>query len=151
MFSQVFVHREGDWLPSMHHRSHDQGVCLRRGICLGEGRGFGIPPSPKSAYRGEGIGQIPPPQDAWDATGYSQQRSAGVTPEVNLGECTSRTPPPSANKAAHSGLKSRYVTKIPKTGVSMSYPQFFFFWILKKSLDLDIFYLRSWAYSLRTM
>ena len=33
------------------------------------------------------------------------KRLAGVTPEVNLRECISHTPPPSANKAAHSGFE----------------------------------------------
>ena len=28
MFSQVFIYPWGGWLPSMHHRSHDQGVCI---------------------------------------------------------------------------------------------------------------------------
>ena len=33
--------------------------------------------------------------------------SAGVAPEVNLGEHTSRMPLPSANKAAHSGFETQ--------------------------------------------
>ena len=31
----VILFTGGDWLPSMHHRSHDQGVCLW-GVCLWE-------------------------------------------------------------------------------------------------------------------
>ena len=37
------------------------------------------------------------------ATLLATKRSAGVTPEVNLRECLTRTPPPGTNKAAHSG------------------------------------------------
>ena len=71
MFSQVFVcfvyprgrgwlpsmhHRShdqhpGGWLPSMHHRSHDQAGSASRG----EGAG--------SASRGRGVGQTPPCQN----------------------------------------------------------------------------------------
>ena len=35
------------------------------------------------------------------------KRLVGVTPEVNLREHTSHMPPPSANKAAHSGFETR--------------------------------------------
>ena len=35
------------------------------------------------------------------------KRSAGVTPEVNLGECVTGMPPPSTNKAAHSGIETQ--------------------------------------------
>ena len=34
------------------------------------------------------------------------KRSAGVTPEVNLRECAICIPPPSTNKAAHSGFET---------------------------------------------
>ena len=34
------------------------------------------------------------------------KRSAGVAQEMNLRECTSYTPSPSANKAAHSGFET---------------------------------------------
>ena len=34
------------------------------------------------------------------------KRSAGIAPEVNLGECVTHMPPPSANKAAHSGFET---------------------------------------------
>ena len=34
------------------------------------------------------------------------ERSAGVTPEVNLREHVTHTPPPSANKAAYSGFET---------------------------------------------
>ena len=35
------------------------------------------------------------------------KRLAGVTPEVNLRECGTCMPPPSANKATHSGFETR--------------------------------------------
>ena len=35
------------------------------------------------------------------------KKSAGVTPEVNLGEHVTCTPLPSANKAAHSGFETQ--------------------------------------------
>ena len=28
---------EGAWLPNMHHKSHDQGVCIRGRVCIQEG------------------------------------------------------------------------------------------------------------------
>ena len=37
------VHRGRGWLPSMHHRLHDRGVCLQ-GVCI-QG-GLGRPPPP---------------------------------------------------------------------------------------------------------
>ena len=49
------------------------------------------------------------------------KRLAGVTPEVNLTECISHTPPPSANKAAHSGFEiQRRCHQKSKTGVSVA-------------------------------
>ena len=49
------------------------------------------------------------------------KRSAGVTPEVNLGEPVTYTPLSSVNKAAHSGFETqrRHHQKY-KTGVSVS-------------------------------
>ena len=35
------------------------------------------------------------------------RRSAGVTPEINLKECVTYMPPPSMNKAAHSGCETQ--------------------------------------------
>ena len=48
------------------------------------------------------------------------KRSAGVTPEVNLRQCVTHRPPPSVNKAAHSGFETqrRHYQK-SKTGVSV--------------------------------
>ena len=47
--------------------------------------------------------------------------SADVVPEVNLWEHVICTPPPSTNKAAHSGLKPRVdVTSSPKQGLSVT-------------------------------
>ena len=49
------------------------------------------------------------------------KRSAGVAPEVNLRECISHTPPPSTNKAAHSGFETqRRRHQKSKTGVSVA-------------------------------
>ena len=48
-FSQVFVRTQwGDWLPSMHNRSNDQGVCLR--VC-----GGGLPPEGSLHLGGVGL------------------------------------------------------------------------------------------------
>ena len=48
-------------------------------------------------------------------------RSAGVTPEVNLRECVTCMPQPSTNKAAQSGfaIQMRHYQK-SKTGVSVA-------------------------------
>ena len=37
----------------------------------------------------------------------ANKRLAGVTPEVNLRECVTRTPPPSANKVAYSDFETQ--------------------------------------------
>ena len=48
-------------------------------------------------------------------------RSAGVTPEVNLREHVTHTPLPRVNKAAHSGFETqRRRPQKPKTGVSVA-------------------------------
>ena len=48
------------------------------------------------------------------------RRSAGITPEVNLREHVTCTPPPSTNKAAHSGSETqRRHHQKSKTGVSV--------------------------------
>ena len=47
MFSQVFVCPQGGWLPSIHHWSHDKGVCIQVGLHPGGG-------------------QTPPPWILWD-------------------------------------------------------------------------------------
>ena len=44
------------------------------------------------------------------------RRSAGVTPEVNLRQRVTHTPPPSTNKAAHSGFETQRCYQ-SKTGV----------------------------------
>ena len=50
-----------------------------------------------------------------------EERSAGVAPEVNLRECVTRKPPPSSNKAAHSGFETRKRHhQKSKTGVSVT-------------------------------
>ena len=45
----------GGWLPSMHHSSHDQGVCIQRGLHLGGLHPRGLPSGrlgrpPKKTY-----------------------------------------------------------------------------------------------------
>ena len=56
----------GGWLPSMHHWSHDQGVCIqeRKGVCIGgvciqmDGlciQGRDLHPGEGSASRGRGL------------------------------------------------------------------------------------------------
>ena len=47
------------------------------------------------------------------------KKSAGVAPKMNLRECTSHTPPPNANKAAHSGfeIQRRYHQKSKNAGI----------------------------------
>ena len=49
------------------------------------------------------------------------RRSAGVTPEINLKEPVTYMPPPSMNKAAHSGCETeRRHYQESKTGVSVA-------------------------------
>ena len=68
------------------------------------------------------------------------KRLAGDAPELNFRQCISHMPPPSVNKAAHSGFKTeRKSHQNCKTEVSISDPtkgtyvlQFFF---LKKSMN----------------
>ena len=52
---------------------------------------------------------------------WTAKRSAGISPDVNLGERVTCTPPLSANKAAHSGFETqrRHYQK-SRTGVSMA-------------------------------
>ena len=42
-----------------------------------------------------------------EENGLAAKRSAGVAPEVNLGECVTCMPPPSTDKAATLALKPR--------------------------------------------
>ena len=60
-------------------------------------------------------------EETSSAAMLATKRSAGVTPEVNLREHVTHTPPPSANKAAHSGFEihRRHYQK-SKTGVSVA-------------------------------
>ena len=47
------------------------------------------------------------------------KRSAGVTPEVNLGECVTHRSPPSVNKAAHSIFKTQDMSpEVQNRGIS---------------------------------
>ena len=57
-----------------------------------------------------------------EAVGWlATKRSTGVAPEVNLRERISHMPPPSANKAAHSGFETeRRRHQKSKIGVSMA-------------------------------
>ena len=56
------VHRGWGWLPSMHHRSHDQGVCLQwglhpQGVCIQGGVGYTRPST--SEYGQQAGGMLP--------------------------------------------------------------------------------------------
>ena len=54
----------------------------------------------------------------------ADKRLPGVAPEVNLIECLTHTPPPSVNKAAHSGFETqRRNHKKSKTRVSVAPPK----------------------------
>ena len=56
-----------------------------------------------------------------DKNDLAVKRSAGVSPEANLKEHASHTPPPTANKAAHSGFETqRRRYQKSKTGVSVA-------------------------------
>ena len=69
------------------------------------------------------------------ATMLATKRLVGVTPELNLREHVTCTPPPSANKAAHSGFETqRRHHQKAKTGVSVA-PQ--------KELMSSNFFLKS--------
>ena len=55
------------------------------------------------------------------AATLATKRSAGVTPEMNLRECVTHMPLPSANKAAHSGFETQRICHQKfKTGVSVA-------------------------------
>ena len=45
-------------------------------------------------------------EEIGSAAMLATKRSAGVTPEVNLRECVTHKPLPSANKAVHSGFET---------------------------------------------
>ena len=51
------------------------------------------------------------------------KRSAGVTPEVNIGECVTCTPLKSVNKAAHSGFESQKTRQEKSKTRGISGPQ----------------------------
>ena len=56
-----------------------------------------------------------------EKNGLAAKRSAGVSPAVNLKEHASHTPPPSTNKAAHSGFETqRRLYQKSKIGVSVA-------------------------------
>ena len=46
------------------------------------------------------------------------KRLAGVTPEVKLSEHVKCTPPPSTNKAAHSGCETKMSQEVQNRGIS---------------------------------
>ena len=58
---------------------------------------FQAPPMPAHRYV----------EDKSLAAMLATKRSAGVTPEVNLGKCVTHRSPPSVNNAAHSGFKTQ--------------------------------------------
>ena len=57
------------------------------------------------------------------------KRLAGVAPEVNLRECISHMPPPSPNKAAHSGFET---PEVQNRGISGTTKRTYVFQKLKK-------------------
>ena len=67
------------------------------------------------------------------------KRSAGVAPEVNFRECIICMPPPSTNKAAHSGFETQRCQRKSKTVVSVA-PQKGYILFLKKLRILAISY-----------
>ena len=76
------------WFPSMHHRSHDQGVCIQEDSHPGSMHQGGFA-SRSSAYRGSAsgggsVGHIS--QDTWDTMGYGQQ--AGGMHPTRMFSCT---------------------------------------------------------------
>ena len=61
------------------------------------------------------------------------KKLVGVTPEVNLRECVTHAPPPSTNKAAHSGFETQInITRSPKQGYQWSHKKDLFPLKLKK-------------------
>ena len=72
---------------------------------------FQAPPMPTHRYM----------EENGSAAMLAAKRSAGITPEVNLIECVTPTPLPSANKAAHSGFETQIrCHKKSKIGVSVA-------------------------------
>ena len=83
----------GGWFNSMHHRSHDQGICIGGGgVCIhggsaSKGRGSasrGGRGGQKGLPLGEGFGR--PSRDTWDTTGYGQQ--LGSTHPTGMHSCS---------------------------------------------------------------
>ena len=77
-------------------------------------------------------------------TFQAAKRLVGVTPEVNLDEHVTHTPPPSVNKAAYSGFEAqRRCHQKSKTGVSVApqkdlcSPKFFLEKTLKKPISVE--------------
>ena len=62
------------------------------------------------------------PSEIGLAAKLAAKRSAGVTPQVNLRECVTHTPPPNMNKAAHSGFETQRKTspEVQSRGISGS-------------------------------
>ena len=74
---------------------------------------FQTPPMPACRYV----------EENGSAAMLAAKRSAGVTPEVNLRECVTSMPLPSANEAGHSGFETqRRCYQKSKKGVSV-FPQ----------------------------
>ena len=68
------------------------------------------------------------------------KRSAGVTPEVNFKKDVTHMPPPSANKAAHSGLKTHRRHHQSKTEVSVIHKKYLCHQIFKKEVKSRYLY-----------
>ena len=87
MFSQACVitsvHGGGSWLSSIHHRSHDWGVCIQVGSA-----------SRQVWFQGglvQGVGQTPLSQrDTWDTMGYGQHMGSMLLADT-LSRCPSRS------------------------------------------------------------
>ena len=70
LLSVILFTRVGGWLPSMHHRSHDQGVCIQAGGSASREALLGTGLLPEGVcILGAGVEQTPP----WDTTQYGPQ------------------------------------------------------------------------------
>ena len=63
------IHRGEDWLPSMHHRSHDQGDLHPVGVCI---QVCWEEPPPSVCLQMRVWADPPAPKDTWVTMGYGQ-------------------------------------------------------------------------------
>ena len=95
MFSQMFVYPRGgggSWLPSMHHRSIDWGVCIQEGLHLWQVCLWGSSPGGVSAFRGVSLWGVCI-QEVGFASGGSASGGVGQTPRVCLQRGGADPPP----------------------------------------------------------